>query len=579
VKPTPLPALIAGLALALALLGAVAWVSLRQFDRVERTAATVSDTHHVLSRLARVLSLVQDVETGARGFLVTGDPAFLAPYEAARGAMNSEMAALCPGGVDAQRRQRHCDVLAPLIAERIGSASQTVEVRRTAGFEAAQRLVAAGAGKATMDEIRALVGTMEADEETLLSQRTAVAQSEADTARMLVSFGIGVALLLLAGTFALVVRENHLHRRSQEELDRFFTLSLDMLVIADLNGYFLRVSPSFTRTLGHTTDELVARPFLDFVHPDDRAATLAEMEKLGRGAPTIHFENRYRCKDGSWRWLSWMTQPVTGGSRLYGAARDMTERREAEEDVARLNRDLQRHTVELAAANKELESFSYSVSHDLRAPLRSIDGFSQVLQEDCDAQLTDDGKDALMRIRRAATTMGQLIDALLVLSRVTRADLRTEHVDLSQMATAIVGELQQLQPERPVEFLIAPGLSTDGDPPLLRAALANLLGNAWKYTRTRATPLIEFGRIDLHGEMAYFVRDNGVGFDMAYVGMLFGAFQRLHRQAEFGGTGIGLATVQRIIHRHHGRVWAEGEVDRGATFYFTLPDRTRSDAT
>lgn len=375
---------------------------------------------------------------------------------------------------------------------------------------------------------------------------------------------------------ALVVSNRQL-AGAISEVDRFFTLSLDLLCIADMNGYFKRVSPSFNQTLGWTTDELVARPFLDLVHPDDRAATLAEVEKLSRGVPTIQFENRYQCQDGSWQWLSWKSQPVVEEGLLYATARDITKRKQAEEQIAQLNTDLHVRAVELAEANKELESFSYSVSHDLRAPLRSIDGFSQVLLEDYADHLDEEGKDNLQRVRKAAKTMGQLIDALLALSRVSRTELRADRVDLSALAATIAAELRESQPDRQAEFVIAPGLLVTGDQTLLRAALGNLLGNAWKYTQPRVVTRIEFGCFDRENDTVYFVRDNGVGFDMTYVGKLFGAFQRLHRQSEFGGTGIGLATVQRIIHRHGGRAWAEGEVDQGATFYFTLHGQTRID--
>lgn len=242
-----------------------------------------------------------------------------------------------------------------------------------------------------------------------------------------------------------------------------------------------------------------------------------------------------------------------------------------------LNADLQQRAAQCEGLNKELESFSYSVSHDLRAPLRSIDGFSQILLEDYGDQLDSDGKDALRRVRGAATGMSELIDALLALSRVSRVELRAERVDLSALAATIAVELRQSQPDRQAEFVIARDLVVEGDRTLLRAALGNLLGNGWKYTQPRATARIEFGCLDRENETVYFVRDNGVGFDMTYVAKLFGAFQRFHRQTEFGGTGIGLATVQRIIHRHGGRAWAEGEVDQGATFYFTLHDQARSD--
>jgi len=249
---------------------------------------------------------------------------------------------------------------------------------------------------------------------------------------------------------------------------------------------------------------------------------------------------------------------------------DITKRKQTEEQVARLNVDLHVQTAELVEVNKELESFSYSVSHDLRAPLRSIDGFSQVLLEDYADHLDEEGKDALQRVRKATTTMGELIDALLALSRMSRVEFRAEPVDLSALAAALAAELRQSQPDRQAEFVIAPGMVVEADPRLLRAMLVNLLGNAWKYTQPRLVARIEFGCFNRDNETVYFVADNGVGFDMTYVGKLFGAFQRLHRQTEFSGTGVGLATVQRIVHRHGGRAWAEGAVDQGATFYFTL---------
>ena len=234
------------------------------------------------------------------------------------------------------------------------------------------------------------------------------------------------------------------------------------------------------------------------------------------------------------------------------------------------NEALRRNAAELLASNSELDAFAYSVSHDLRAPLRSIDGFSQVLLEDYGAQLDQAAQDSLQRVRAASQRMGTLIDDLLKLARVTRAEMRSEVVDLSGMAREIVAELQRTPPLRDVEFAIAAGLQARGDPRLLRVALDNLLRNSWKYTAKQAQPRVEFGSIQVNGERAFMVRDNGAGFDMKYADKLFGVFQRLHSAAEFEGTGVGLATVRRIITRHGGRIWAEGAVDQGATFYFTL---------
>ncbi|CAH1904937.1 putative Histidine kinase [Candidatus Nitrotoga sp. HW29] len=236
-----------------------------------------------------------------------------------------------------------------------------------------------------------------------------------------------------------------------------------------------------------------------------------------------------------------------------------------------LEHQVAQRTTQLAAANRELEAFSYSVSHDLRAPLRSIDGFSRALLDDYSAHLDETGKDYLQRVRAATQRMGQLIDDMLKLSRVTRSEMNFEMVNLSILAQTVVDELQQAQPERHVEFVCMPGMTVRGDTQLLKVVLENLLGNAWKFTSKREQAYIEISVTHQVEASVYFVRDNGAGFDMAYVGKLFSAFQRLHAMTEFPGTGVGLATVQRIIHRHGGRVWAEGEPGKGSTFYFTLP--------
>lgn len=247
------------------------------------------------------------------------------------------------------------------------------------------------------------------------------------------------------------------------------------------------------------------------------------------------------------------------------------ERRERERENERLAEELQRRAWELLAVNRELESFSYSVSHDLRSPLRSIDGFGQALVEDCAAALPPVGHDHVRRIRAATQRMAQLIDDLLQLSRVTRTELHRERVDLSRIAGEVVAELARAEPGRQVAIEIEDGLVAEGDPRLLRLALENLLRNAWKFTSHHAAGRIVFGRCEREGAPAFYLQDDGAGFDMAYANKLFGAFQRLHGMQEFPGTGVGLATVQRIVHRHGGRIWAEGEVERGARFTFSLP--------
>jgi len=282
---------------------------------------------------------------------------------------------------------------------------------------------------------------------------------------------------------------------------------------------------------------------------------------------------------GKHKWVRTIGQPVMEDGaivKVWGSFQDITEQKRAEEEIRQLNSNLERRildrTSELAAANKELEAFSYSVSHDLRAPLRAIDGFSQALLEDYADRLDEQGKDYLSRVRSATQRMGQLIDDMLTLSRVTRVEMLRENVDLSALTADVLAELQQGEPGRKVDWHIEPGLIASCDQRLLRVVLVNLLGNAWKFIGKTANATIDFDAIyNADGTTDFFVRDNGSGFDMLYADKLFGVFQRLHTAAEFPGTGVGLATVQRIIHRHGGQVRGIGTLDQGATFYFSLP--------
>ena len=360
-------------------------------------------------------------------------------------------------------------------------------------------------------------------------------------------------------------------RRVEEDYEQFFNLSSDLLCIAGSDGFFKRVNPSFSRTLGYSNDEILAKPFVEFVHEDDIARTADEMRKLVAGMPSVQFENRYRCKDGSWRWLAWSTQPFNDAGILYAVARDVTARKNNENAILQLNSELLRQTTMLAELNEELESFSFSVSHDLRAPLRGISGFAEALEGHSAAVLDATALGYLQRVKNAAERMGLLIDDLLKLSRLTRSELRVRSVNLSELAESIALTHRTMEPDRHVEFRIAPNIRLDGDPVLLEVLLENLIGNAWKFTSKTADGWIEIGSYAQEdGKICCFVKDNGVGFDERYAHKLFGVFQRLHNQMEFPGTGIGLATVHRIVRRHGGEVRGKSVINHGATFEFTL---------
>jgi PAS domain S-box-containing protein len=367
-------------------------------------------------------------------------------------------------------------------------------------------------------------------------------------------------------------------RASEERFRSLAEAASDAILSADSEGNIIFFNRAAEQTFSYSVAEIIGRPLTVIMPARFHAAHLQGLNRFLRtGEARVigkTVELAGRKKDGTefpieLSLSSWKTNE---GIFFTGILSDITERKQAEEALERHRIDLARSNVELAAANKELESFSYSVSHDLRAPLRSIDGFSQALLEDCADRLNDREKDHLNRVRRATQRMGILIDDLLNLSRVTRTEMHIKRFDISALACSLAADLQTAHPTRRVEFRIEHRLEAVADPGLLQNVLENLLGNAWKFTSKRASACIEFGQVHLNGTSAYFVRDNGAGFDQAYSQRLFGAFQRLHTGSEFPGSGVGLATVQRIIHRHGGRIWAESAVDKGATFYFTLAE-------
>jgi PAS domain S-box-containing protein len=383
----------------------------------------------------------------------------------------------------------------------------------------------------------------------------------------------------------------------------YLVLTSDFTIVA--------VSDAYLRTTMTKREEILGRGLFEVFpdNPADPAATGAQnlraslervlenrvpdtmaVQKYGIRRPESeggHFEVRYWSPvnlpviDKNKKEVAYIIHRVEDVTEFVHLTLEGTELSNANEALrARVDRmegeiylraqALQRVNQQLRASNQELEAFCYSVSHDLRAPLRGIDGFSQVLLEDYAGQLDEQGKEYLHRVRAAGQRMAQLIDDLLNLSRVARSEMRYEPIDLSGMARSLAAEFRRSGPERKVEFVIMEGVVANGDARLLRLLLRNLIGNAWKYTGKHPEARIEFGYGAGEEKKAYFVRDDGAGFDMAFSGKLFGTFQRLHGVHEFPGTGIGLATVQRIVHGHAGRIWAESAVERGATFYFTL---------
>ncbi|HYG98474.1 MAG TPA: PAS domain S-box protein [Terriglobales bacterium] len=403
---------------------------------------------------------------------------------------------------------------------------------------------------------------------------------------------------------AEIARRGAEAQRARAELDAVVDSMGEGLYQLDAEGRVVFMNAACENMLGYKIDEIRGQPMHDLIHsklPDgsQRPAIECPLVQVMKIGETYHeAEDFFVRKDGSFFPVEYTSSPLRVNGAIAGAVlsfRDISDRKRAEAERSRLlalerqarreveakNAEIQKlnaeledrvrqRTIELEVANKELEAFSYSVSHDLRAPLRSLDGFSHILLDEYRDKLDEEGQDFLRRLRSASQHMGQLIDSLLQLSRVSRSEMSREPVNLSAMAQQIVGELQKSAPDRQVTVTVGQDINAMADPRLTHVILQNLLHNAWKFTAKRADACIEFGTTMRDGKRVMFVRDNGAGFDMNYSNKLFGAFQRLHAASDFEGSGIGLATVQRVVRRHGGKVWAEGAPEQGATFYFTL---------
>lgn len=395
---------------------------------------------------------------------------------------------------------------------------------------------------------------------------------------------------LTAHAFNSMVREIDRRARLVQESEEWIRLLLNCteegIYGVDLEGNCTFVNRACVRMLGYQqASDLVGQSIHELIHHSYPDGTPYPQEQCQVRLATLKGESGHSDQEVHWRAdgtsfpVEYWSHPIIHEGNTVGTVVtfiDITQRKLSDAEISRHRSNLQElvdeRTSELASVNRELEAFSYSVSHDLRAPLRAIDGFSLALLEDYADSVSVEAKEYIVRVRNAAQRMGQLIDDLLLLARLSRSDMHIERIDLSKMANEIIEALREANPERKVQVNIQPGVMVMADRKLFKVVMENLLGNAWKYTSKKPEATIDFYAQEIDGETQYVLRDNGAGFDMAYADKMFGAFQRLHGVSEFEGTGVGLATVQRIINRHHGRIWAEGEPGQGARFYFVVPE-------
>ncbi len=568
--------LVAACGVALLILGGVSVLSYRSTVRADEDARWVAHTRIVLEKLNALTVDIISQETEQRGYVFTGEGSHLTSYNQGLNRLRSDLDDLRNLTADNPRQQQTIKRLEPLISKTVSGLREELAAH---GPNAAQSAPTAGHAEAqdqAMQEIRSVISAMTAEEDGLLSERTDAAQASSRRMKIVIILGNMLAVLFFA-TAALAIYQEMGKRsmaeeslRQSEERFRLMTARVKEYAIfmLDPDGHVISWNEGASRIKGYAAEEIIGQHFSRFYPAEDIAKGKPDYE-LEIAAARGQFEDegwRVR-KDGSRFWANVVITALRDErGRLRGFAkvsRDMTERRRADEEIEHQN-------AQLKAANKELDAFSYSVAHDLRAPLRAIDGFSQAVLEDYKDHIPEEGRLCLERVRAGAVRMAQLIDDLLNLARISRTEIVRSNIDLSRLAEQVTSQLQASGDGRQVHVSISPGIVATGDRSLLRIVLENLLGNAWKFTSKQPVAEIRFGVQDESGERVLFVRDNGHGFDMRYADKLFGVFQRLHRDSEFPGTGVGLATVQRIIHRHGGRIWAEGTVGEGATFYFVL---------
>jgi PAS domain S-box-containing protein len=428
-----------------------------------------------------------------------------------------------------------------------------------------------------MEQIQTTLDPMEAEQHSLLNDEQAAMAENTDHASLIDLAGSIFAVVVVLAFGIGAVRAQNQREKADEKLDRLLGSMPDALVIISAEGKILSSNARTEKLFGYSDRELqgerMALLVPERLRQTQRQYYAGHFAQRGAAGPTTTIELYGLHKDGREFPIEVSTMPLASekGLTVTSAIRDISERKKVEQEISSLNKELAHRAMELEAANQELEAFSYSVSHDLRSPIQNIDSFSQILMEDYANRLNADGRDYVQRLRGSCKHMENIIEALLALSNMTRSELVVDHFDLSALAHAVALDVKQKNPDRLVDWVIAGGLMAEGDAQLLRVVLENLFGNAWKFTANRPHAHIEFGALpQANGARTYFVRDDGAGFDMERVSNLFTPFKRLHDQSEFRGTGIGLATVQRVIQRHQGKIWAEGAVNQGATFCFTL---------
>ena len=550
-------------------------------DASERVSHTQEVLRNVENSRAELATLVGDQQR----FLVSGDERLLIEQDHFLNEIRGSVRIISKLTDDNPSQRERVRELGPLVNSQLEFGADLIESRRRLGFDGLSHRIQGGTSSSIAERVDRILRDIGDEEFTLLGLREHHSDAIGKLTLVLLPLGVLVSLTILSvGLFVLNGSYNQWKQAdtNARKLAAIVESSDDGMIGKDMNSVVTSWNKGAEVLFGYQADEMVGQSIMKLLPPDRQAEEVQILDKIRRGENVRHFETVRRRKDGTDIDVSVTVSPIrdpagglTGASKVV---RDITERKKAEARILELNQSLEERvkerTAQLVSANSELEAFSYSVSHDLRAPLRAMDGFSQAVLEDFGEQLPGEGKRYLQIIRAGAQRMGALIDDLLTFSRLSRAPIDRQRLDMTKLVRDALDELGAKTGDPKVRIEVGPMPESMGDPALMKQVWLNLLSNALKYSRKREPSVIQIGCEPRQGRDVFFVKDNGTGFDMLYANKLFGVFQRLHRADEYEGTGVGLAIVQRVIHRHGGEVWADAAVDRGATFFFTLGRNT-----
>ncbi len=565
-------------------IGITGYLAFRNSVAFAKNNKWVEHTEKVLAESEKIYSLTQSIANGERGYVITADSEFLQPFINSHEKIFLQIGTLKNLTSDNEVQQQRIDSINLYAIQRVNIAEQCIAAINRGDRASAINIIVGKEGKNLSGRVRQLVSELQADETRLLKERKAATERRIEISnRFLYGLFGGLLVLLIAAYSGF--RYNHARqtelKNELRETNRFVNTIIEnipnMIFVKDAkNLKFLRFNRAGEKLLGRGREELLGKSDFDFF-PKEQAEAFIKKDKevLINGNVTDIAEEPIETKEGL-KWLHTKKIAIideTGSPQyLLGISEDITNSRQYLSEIKQLNSNLENTVNQLLSANKEMEAFTYSVSHDLRAPLRIIDGFGEILLKDYGDNLDAEGKHTLEVIMANAKHMGQLIDDLLNLSRLGRTPLNIKQVDVRELIDDVIHALTVIDPTTAnTEIKINSIVACNCDANLLRQVWLNLIANAVKYSRKNPAPVVEIGSENKNGQTVYYIKDNGVGFDMKYYNKLFGVFQRLHKVSEFEGTGVGLALVHRIITKHNGKIWAEATEHKGATFYFSLP--------